>query len=295
MLMRRVHLYLGLFLIPWVLVYAVTGFLFNHPTVWVNEPPAAVVQSFGPEATRGTVLAEMPTARELAEEVTAALQRRTANRGTATSAVRLVAPERAYFDWPTFSIDAHGADRTHTASIQLKDGSGTVATRAGPDAAAAPFAAKEGVFGEPPLPSRLKQAAPQLFARLGLERERVQVRSVPELTFFLEADGRLWLAKYDPLSGALSGKPVEQADGLPAQQFLKNLHFSAGYPGPFGPRWWWAVAVDGVALALVFWCVSGLFMWWQVKAVRLAGMVVLLSSIASATALALAMYGLFNP
>jgi uncharacterized iron-regulated membrane protein len=134
-----------------------------------------------------------------------------------------------------------------------------------------------------------------LFDRLGLERERVQVRSVPELTFYLEADGRLWLAKYDPLSGALSGRPAEQGGGRRTQQFLNNLHFSAGYPGSFGPRWWWAVAVDCLTLTLGFWCVSGLFMWWQLKAVRLAGSAVLLSSVTCATALALSMYGFFNP
>lgn len=30
--LRRTHLYLGLFMAPWILLYAVSGFIFNHPS-----------------------------------------------------------------------------------------------------------------------------------------------------------------------------------------------------------------------------------------------------------------------
>ena len=30
-LIRRIHLYTGLFMTPWVFLYGVSGFLFNHP------------------------------------------------------------------------------------------------------------------------------------------------------------------------------------------------------------------------------------------------------------------------
>jgi hypothetical protein len=33
---RRTHLYLGLLLTPWFLLYAVSGFVFNHPAVFSN-------------------------------------------------------------------------------------------------------------------------------------------------------------------------------------------------------------------------------------------------------------------
>ena len=34
---RRSHLYFGLFLFPWALLYGVTAFLFNHPTAFSDQ------------------------------------------------------------------------------------------------------------------------------------------------------------------------------------------------------------------------------------------------------------------
>ena len=36
--LRRVHLYFGLLLFPWALLYGVTAFLFNHPTAFSEQP-----------------------------------------------------------------------------------------------------------------------------------------------------------------------------------------------------------------------------------------------------------------
>ena len=37
-LLRRVHLFLGLFLLPWAVLYGVTAFLFNHPAAFSDNP-----------------------------------------------------------------------------------------------------------------------------------------------------------------------------------------------------------------------------------------------------------------
>jgi hypothetical protein len=50
-----------------------------------------------------------------------------------------------------------------------------------------------------------------------------------------------------------------------------------------------------MAFVMVFWAVSGLFMWWQIKAVRGWGAVVLAASAAVATLMALGMYGALSP
>jgi hypothetical protein len=63
------------------------------------------------------------------------------------------------------------------------------------------------------------------------------------------------------------------------------LHFTAGYPSQQGTsRWFWAVAVDATVLSMFFWGFPGLFMWWQIKAVRLSGVAILLASATLATA-----------
>lgn len=38
---RRIHLYVGLLLAPWFLLYAISGFVFNHPALFQQNPNAA--------------------------------------------------------------------------------------------------------------------------------------------------------------------------------------------------------------------------------------------------------------
>ena len=64
-LVRRGHLYLGLMLFPWAILYGVTSFLFNHPTAFSDVPTA----SFGASAFVGTPYERRPTANELAEQI----------------------------------------------------------------------------------------------------------------------------------------------------------------------------------------------------------------------------------
>ncbi|HEY0985196.1 MAG TPA: hypothetical protein VGE80_23885, partial [Schlesneria sp.] len=64
-LIRRGHLYAGLLLIPWVILFGVTGFLFNHSTFWPEQLVIHVRQSH----TRGTPVASLPKAVDIAEEV----------------------------------------------------------------------------------------------------------------------------------------------------------------------------------------------------------------------------------
>jgi hypothetical protein len=45
-----------------------------------------------------------------------------------------------------------------------------------------------------------------------------------------------------------------------------------------------------MSIVLVFWGISGLFMWWQVKATRRTGFLILLLSFAAAAALGLGMH-----
>lgn len=50
--------------------------------------------------------------------------------------------------------------------------------------------------------------------------------------------------------------------------FLLRLHKAHVYPSAGGARWAWALLVDVMALAMVSWGVTGLFMWWQIKRTR---------------------------
>jgi len=74
-------------------------------------------------------------------------------------------------------------------------------------------------------------------------------------------------------------------------RFLIHLHLKHEYPGRLGPNFIWAIGVDTIFTAMVFWGISGLLMWWQLKLSRPLGLAVLLVSLACATILALSMNG----
>jgi len=53
--------------------------------------------------------------------------------------------------------------------------------------------------------------------------------------------------------------------------FLYRFHRRRGYDPPFAADRAMAVSVDLVIIAMVFWALSGLWMWWEMRATRLWG------------------------
>jgi len=285
---RRLHLYAGLFMIPWVSLYAFTGLLFNHG-LWLPEHPSI---SFGPEVTHGTPLEELTDAAALAEEVTAVLRER-ARRDRRPANLRLVEPERAMFQGDDLGIAQSVGGGAEYDFIFNRSGGGVVRCRRDSKTGPSPFDCDEGVFGPRTPSQRITESLPVIGDRLGLPTGQTSVEFLPELLFFAEADGIKWRFQYDPKTGRVRGKPADAPPDKTTVRFLKELHFTAGYPLHQGTsRWFWAVAVDATVLSMFFWALSGICMWWQIKAVRLSGIAVILASATLATALVLGMHGM---
>ncbi len=310
-LIRRGHLYLGLFLFPWAILYGVTAFLFNHPTAFSEQPTT----TFGKDVLAGTPMESVPSPTEQAERVVKLLNEKQQPATPYTLGVGAVKYNRE-FAFATVKADG----RTVSVLIDVKNGGGTVRSAADKPKAdpppKAPFAVgnaspnggRGGRGGGPreggsprsgdslklddPLHERVKAAVPQILERTGYPTGDVTVTSVPELVFPIEADGKTWTATYNPMTGAVGGTP---ADAKPEtelgwRRFLLRLHTAHGYPGEQNARWFWAVIVDVMAGVMCFWGLSGLLMWWQIKATRKVGAVVLVLSAIAAIALGFAMH-----
>lgn len=309
---RRGHLYLGLFLLPWAILYGVTAFLFNHPTAFADNPST----TFGREATAGTPLDGLASPREQAEVVLARL-----NEMHKPAAPFTLGPGEPRYsrEFAFATVKADG--QTVSVLVDVKTGGGTVrgtADKPKAEPAKAPFAVGSGPpngggrggrgGGGPPrgdgerpaakgllldgesLPDRVKAAVPVILERTGFPTGEVTVTSVPDLVFPVEADGKAWTATYSHTTGAVSGAPAEAREGPNWRQFLLRLHTAHGYPTETNGRWAWAVVVDVMAGVMVFWGLSGLLMWWQIKATRKLGLVVLVLSAAAAAWLGFAMH-----
>lgn len=306
--LRRGHLYAGLLMLPWVLLYGVTAFLFNHPEAFPDQPTA----TFGKDALVGTPLENLPPPAEVAGKVVAALQARAKDGERYT----LVEPGQARYT-REFAFATVRADGQEVSVLLNADGTGgTVRSRPLPPPRPeekAPFAvtgrtppklpAKTSTTAAPrpgtgltipdPLHERVKVAVPTVLERTGFPQGDVTVTSVPDLSFLMDADGTVWRVAYNAQTGTVTGRVAADepaAEPISARRFLLRLHTAHGYPGEPNARWVWAVVVDVMAGVMVFWGVSGLLMWWQVKSTRWVGLVILLLSAVAATWVGIGMY-----
>ncbi|MBX9579122.1 MAG: PepSY domain-containing protein [Gemmataceae bacterium] len=310
-LVRRGHLYCGLFLLPWVVLYGATAFLFNHPEAFPDRP----IATFGRDALAGTPMERPPLPGEIAAAVVAGLNARA--EGGTTYALADPAEVRFTRDFAFATAKADGLEVS--VLLEVNGTGGTVRTRPIPPPKpeeTAPFAVGSSPKGgrtkggdrpapktaakpadalalADPLGERVKAAVPVVLERTGFAAGDVTVTSVPDVAFRITDGDRVWRATYNPLNGAVAGKPDGEpaGEGLSARSFLLRLHTAHGYPGePSDARWVWALVVDAMAFVMVFWAVSGLVMWWQIKAARRAGLVVLVLSAAVAVWVGVSMH-----
>ena len=134
-----------------------------------------------------------------------------------------------------------------------------------------------------PLEERVKATVPTLLEKYGFPQGKFSVTFMPDLTFLMTADDKLWKVRYHFQTGSVSGgspdADVPTAKSVSTGQFLTRLHLARGYPSDVNLQWWWASIVDAMAGIMVFWGFSGLLMWWQIKRTRRLGMIVLVLSL----------------
>jgi hypothetical protein len=182
-LIRRTHMYLALFLTPWLVIYALSGFILNHRA------------SFFPVPTVGREPAQ-PAFEKIGE--------------------------REYDT--VFSDDA---DARMIGAKVLQD---------------------VGLAGS--------------FSIQGDARQ-------PRLVIMRSAASAVYRVTY--LRTEKKVQIERQQFNLP--MFLNRAHFRHGFTQPFAASMSWAVIVDLVIVALVFWVLSGLWMWWEIKPARTWGAV----------------------
>ncbi|MCA9131710.1 MAG: hypothetical protein KDA45_01080 [Planctomycetales bacterium] len=329
MVVRRSHLYLGLLLMPWALLYGVTGYLFNHPGHFPDRP----LRTFGPSLLEGTPLSSLDGPQGMAEQVVEALNRRFvgSERISLSSAVAAHYSSnflfaKAELPGKTVQLLLYGNGDGGTVFEQPRspapapaktahfaiapDGGNAAESRVQAGAEARPSHSADATSAaseQPPLPPHraplhleagLERAAqgslPLLAKRLGIQLggEELRLTSVPDLEFSVRSGVEEWTVKYNALAGSIVAAP---APSLPQassswRRFLTQMHVAHGYAGQEGARWLWAIVVDVMAFVMVFWGLSGIAMWWQLKRIRPWGTVALCVSLTLALLLGMGMF-----
>lgn len=302
--LRRGHLYLGLFLLPWAFLYGVTGFLFNHPT-WFSDSP---VIYFDSRDLVGTDLEKPPELNTFSKSIVAVLN----EHNTSNSKWAAVDGTARLTTRDSFVANVQSGSRSFFFVLDANMQTGLIRenTTKRPKLSIAPFATSEllqsnqqnlsiqkstpqtleGLTQLKSIVDCIQTAAPTIMERKGLPSGTALVNSVPDLKFTVTDQDKKWTASYNLLTKQVTGVEGEPQVDLPWRSFLLMLHLGHNYPNEFNTKWFWALGVDAMALTLCFWGLSGLAMWWQIKATRKIGAIVLLLSFIVASTLSLSMF-----
>ncbi|HCH63524.1 MAG TPA: hypothetical protein DFR83_12015 [Deltaproteobacteria bacterium] len=269
-LARRVHLYFGLFLVPWVGLYGVTALLFNHPD-WMHPRS---MQAFGREVFADSPLAAPPELSALAAAVHAELPEGL----TEPENIRWVGRYRlrGKSDASRYSVYAEPDGRSGVMYTTPNEAEGTH-----------PLESMEPLS----VPYALSRDQEWPTVEGHLDAEGLSLDRVPSLMFDVREGDTLWRIEYHPLKGAIEAEQVGERQAAPtARQLLLRLHTQHVYPGAVTVQWLWAWLVDLMGMAMVIWGFTGLLMWWQIKRLRRIGGIVILSGVGAMAVLGWSLY-----
>jgi len=72
-------------------------------------------------------------------------------------------------------------------------------------------------------------------------------------------------------------KIVVQREEFRMLTFLERLHRRRGYDQPYALDDSWGLTVDAAVVAMVFWSLSGIWLWWELKPTRRWGLLTLVA------------------
>ncbi len=268
--LRRTHMYAGIVLMPWLAFFGLSGFFFNHPNI--GEP----ITSRGlppPKLKELTGFVPWQPADVAARVVAGLNEREPSRRYTVDSAF-----VGRYSG--TVVMKAPSEQGLHVLLLNPERGMGILAHReARPEGRVAPFAGTQVALPEYSL-SALNDRFGGLLQSQNLAAAgplTVDSKLAPQLEFRLkDASGEAWNVSYELATGIVTGRLSSEWPRIGVSQLIAKLHTTHHYTFGVRARWFWAMFEDVLGLAMVFWGVSGLFMWWQLKATRIAGVASLL-------------------
>lgn len=285
---RRVHLYAGLALCPFVLLFGVSAFLFNHPTSFRDD-----VLRHGSELTEGTAF-DPAAAEAVAAQVYAALEAADYGGDGAPELDRVIDRGPAEFG-RTGRIAVESGSTRH--SLRLRNGSGgafEVRRERNSESGGERVKPLEiAVELARDFEAEFEESAREVARRAHLESSEVELERMPTIRFAVMVDGIEHTADFDPKSQTVTLRPTTESEVPGWRRTLTRMHTAHGYPDEPNARFVWAVLVDIVAFAMVGFGLSGLAMWWQMKKLRRQGAVWTILGVVVFAAMTVAMRAAF--
>lgn len=278
-IVRRVHMYAGLLLMPWLMFFGLSGMLFNHPNIGEKVDGQRVTSA---ELAKLSALKPWD-ARAAASAVVDQLNQTAAARGPYR-----VDPEFESEFSGYAILNAPAPDGGHMLILDVAQARGVLVHKV----------ARKSADGSsfPRLQLPLEAYSSQALERhtKGLLEARAlphaselhaHPKIAPELRLrVLDAEGVRWNLTYDTREGALAGRREDSFPNLGIAQIMGSMHKTHHFTMEVGALWLWALFEDLLGLAMVLWAVTGLVMWWQLKRTRVLGVASLLLALGIAAA-----------
>ena len=288
-IVRRTHLYAGLFLAPWVAMYGFSGLIFNHSN-WFAPRGGAKPLEWTVDVT---ALPQWPEPDALARKVVAALN----------------AAEKDKAGAAEYGLSVEGAPTLQDGvSLEGKDEAGGSVSlsfdrqeRKGTTFHSPPGPPEEQIQLETNEAELLNATKDAMLAAAGKADSTLSATKwtgegdFPRLSFPVEHGKERRVATYDLRSGLVSFSPEPGSMRVP--DFLTSLHMSHGYPSNKKSelmRTVRAAFVDAMAFLMCFWALSGIVMWLQLKQLRRSGLMVAIASLFATVFVWGAMYRFFT-
>jgi len=272
---RRLHMYLGLLVFPWVLLFGASGALFNHPEIGRD-----IERRDLSAAELSTLTGMKPWDPDgIAQKVVAQI-----NAGSSGAYALDPAAPSSFSGWPLLATPSRAGGR-HVLIVSLDGGGATFSTHApAPKSEPPPFAGATIELPEYRM-AAVQDQVKELLPKLGVDAEgplRAHPKVHPELRFRVRDDkNHTWNVVYDLGTGRIDGRPAGPGQ-LPFVEVLEKLHTTHHFPVHGGMAWLFALFADITGITLVVWALSGLAMWWQMKPTRVLGALAIAVAVAAA-------------
>jgi hypothetical protein len=275
--LRRMHLYLGLFMVPWVLLFGLTAISFNHPGTFRSLKGRLVPPGEFQALSGFSAWDEEKLAGELVHELSEKGHKLKLEPGTSQ-----------FRGWALFS--RHGETHDHMVIVGLDRGLGFLSSRPHRPLSTSPPFAGETVSLPHHNSAALAVELEPLHKRLGISEAaplKPHPEVHPELRFVATDEaGTRWNVVHDLTTGKVDARPSSEPRRAAAIELFESLHKQHHFPPTFGPTTVWALFSDLMAATLLFWGVSGLVMAWQLRKLRYLAVSVLVVGLAVGGALA---------
>ena len=260
---RRVHLYIGLFLVPWVILYGVSALLFNHPG-WMNKRSVVLLDQADLNDTQFAHPFMVEPAVESAWQAISTQMGDQAIDATISNQ-RIIGKYRV-----------RASNETEQLSIYISPQAtgGTVYRTPKDSVSTHPFESLSDIdLPEEMLPN--KTDVETLLAAMNVEAEKARMDRGPTLIFDAQTDQDRWRFEINLKDGSISTDNLATRNGTSTvRSFMTRLHKLHVYPYAYSARWIWSLIVDMMGGAMVVWGLTGLVMWWQMRRLRSIGLVV---------------------